>query len=187
MQQIIRCSNAVLTGLCFSRNCSSPANNWKAALYVQHGCPCHLLNLKHRCIAIKQHASVQQTGRTDLEKLARFCSTLAMSVSVRDVCSSGYSWVRLNNDGDMTAGQRKRRKREPLIRRSAMSSLPLSAQRTRQDAKTSFSSRGKALANTEHLRFSISTELKSKQTQLSSYFKNHRIIPFKVADTDKNN
>lgn len=82
---------------------------------------------------------------TDLEKLARFCTTLAMRVSVRDVCSSGYSWVRLNSEGDMTAGHRKRRKREPLMRRSAMSSRPLSAQRTLQDAKTSFSSRGNTL------------------------------------------
>lgn len=82
---------------------------------------------------------------TDLEKLARFCTTLAMRVSVRDVCSSGYSWVRLKRDGDMMAGHRKRRKREPLMRRSAMSSRPLSAHRTLQEAKTSFSSRGKTL------------------------------------------
>lgn len=78
---------------------------------------------------------------------------------MRDVCSSGYSWVRLNNDGDMTAGQRKRRNSEPLIRRSAMSSLPLSAQRTLHDAKTSFSSRGKTLVDTEDLQSSISKEL----------------------------
>lgn len=45
----------------------------------------------------------------------------------------------------MTAGQRKRRKREALMRRSAMSSRPLSAQRSRHDAKTSFSSRGNTL------------------------------------------
>lgn len=82
---------------------------------------------------------------TDLEKFARFCTTLAMRVSVRDVCSSGYSCVRLKSDGDMMAGHRKRRKREPLMRRSAMSSRPLSAQRTLQEAKTSFSSRGKTL------------------------------------------
>lgn len=68
-----------------------------------------------------------------------------MRVSVRDVCSSGYSCVRLKSDGDMMAGHRKRRKREPLMRRSAMSSRPLSAQRTLQEAKTSFSSRGKTL------------------------------------------
>lgn len=64
---------------------------------------------------------------------------------MRDVCSSGYSWVRLKSDGDMMAGHRKRRKREPLMRRSAMSSRPLSAQRTLQEAKTSFNSRGKTL------------------------------------------
>ncbi len=65
---------------------------------------------------------------TDFEKFARFCTTLAMRVSVREVCSSGYSCVRLNKEGDMTAGHRKRRKREPLISRSAMSSSsPLSA------------------------------------------------------------
>lgn len=80
-----------------------------------------------------------------MEKLARFCTTFAMRVSVRDVCSSGYSWVRLKSDGDMMAGHRKRRKREPLMRRSAMSSRPLSAQRTLQEAKTSFNSRGKTL------------------------------------------
>lgn len=82
---------------------------------------------------------------TDLEKLARFCTTFAMRVSVRDVCSSGYSWVRLKSDGDIMAGHRKRKKREPLMRRSAMSSRPRSAQRTLQEAKTSFSSRGKTL------------------------------------------
>lgn len=88
---------------------------------------------------------------TDFEKFARFCTTLAMRVSVREVCSSGYSCVRLNKDGDMTAGHRKRRKREPLISRSAMSSLPLSAHRTRQDANTSFSSLGNALGKTNKI------------------------------------
>lgn len=82
---------------------------------------------------------------TNLEKFARFCTTLAIRVSVRDVCSSGYSWVRLNRDGDMMAGHRKRRKREPLMRRSEMSSRPRSAQRTLQEANTSFNSRGKTL------------------------------------------
>ena len=48
--------------------------------------------------------------------------------------------------GDMMAGQRKRRKSEALISRSAMSSRPLSAQRSRQDANTSFSSLGNTLA-----------------------------------------
>lgn len=64
---------------------------------------------------------------------------------MRDVCSSGYSWVRLKSDGDMMAGHRKRRKRDPLMRRSAISSRPRSAQRTLQEANTSFSSRGKTL------------------------------------------
>lgn len=68
-----------------------------------------------------------------------------MRVRVRDVCSSGYSWVRLKRDGDMMAGHRKRRKSEPLMSRSAMSSRPLSAQRTLQEAKISFNSRGKTL------------------------------------------
>lgn len=82
---------------------------------------------------------------TDLEKLARFCTTLAMRVRVRDVRSPGYSWVRLKREGDMMAGHRKRRKREELMRRSAMSSLPRSAHLTLQEAKTSFSSRGNTL------------------------------------------
>lgn len=82
---------------------------------------------------------------TDLEKLARLCTTLAMSVRVRDVRSDGYSCVRLNSDGDMMAGHRKRRNSEELMSRSAISSRPLSAQRTRHDANTSFSSRGKTL------------------------------------------
>lgn len=99
---------------------------------------------KNRIIFIKLNIWMKW-NKTDLEKLARFCTTLAMRVSVRDVCSSGYSWVRLKSDGDMIAGHRKRRKREPLMRRSAMSSRPLSAQRTRQEAKTSFSSRGNTL------------------------------------------
>lgn len=64
---------------------------------------------------------------------------------MRDVCSSGYSWVRLKRDGDMMAGHRKRRKSEPLMSRSAISSRPLSAQRTLQEAKISFNSRGKTL------------------------------------------
>lgn len=82
---------------------------------------------------------------TDFEKLARLCTTLAMSVSVREVRSDGYSCVMLNSDGDMMAGHRNRRKREELMRRSAMSSRPRSAQRTRHEANTSFSSRGNTL------------------------------------------
>lgn len=90
---------------------------------------------------------------TDLEKLARLCTTLAMSVRVRDVRSDGYSCVRLNSDGDMMAGHRKRRNSEELMRRSAISSRPLSAQRTRHDANTSFSSRGKTLQNEREEKF----------------------------------
>ena len=58
---------------------------------------------------------------THLVKLARFCVTLAMSVSVRAVRSSGYSCMRPNSEGDMMAGHRKRRNRDALIRRLEMS------------------------------------------------------------------
>lgn len=85
-------------------------------------------------------------------KLARFCITLAMSVSVRDVRSAGYSCIRLNRDGDMMAGHMKRRNREELIRLSARSSLPRSAHLALQEAKTSFSSRGKMLKQ-EHCSY----------------------------------
>lgn len=113
-----------------------------------------------------------------MEKLARFCTTFAMRVSVRDVCSSGYSWVRLKSDGDMMAGHRKRRKREPLMRRSAMSSRPLSAQRTLQEANTSLSSRGKTLrrgytagSDTNWRRLSDSLQLPGEESEVSSIFK----------------
>ena len=119
-----------------------------------------------------------------MEKLARFCTTFAMRVSVRDVCSSGYSWVRLKSDGDMMAGHRKRRKREPLMRRSAMSSRPLSAQRTLQEANTSLSSRGKTLqrgytagSDTNWRRLSDSLQLPGEESEVSSIFK--------VAERDK--
>lgn len=78
-------------------------------------------------------------------KLARFCMTLAMSVSVREVRSAGYSCIRLKSDGDMMAGHMKRRKREELIRLSARSSRPRSAHRALHEANTSFSSRGNML------------------------------------------
>lgn len=78
-------------------------------------------------------------------KLAKFCVTLAMSVSVRAVRSSGYSCIRLKSEGDMMAGQRKRRNKEALIRRSLMSGRPRLLHSCRQDANTSFSSRGKTL------------------------------------------
>jgi len=80
-----------------------------------------------------------------LVKLARFWMTLAMRVRVRAVCSSGYSCMRPKRLGDITAGQRNRRKSEALINRSAMSSRPRSAHRSRHEAKTSFSSRGNTL------------------------------------------
>lgn len=82
---------------------------------------------------------------THLLKLARFCITLAMRVSVRDVRSAGYSCIRLNRDGDMMAGHMKRRNREELMRLSARSSLPRSAHLALHEAKTSLSSRGNML------------------------------------------
>lgn len=68
-----------------------------------------------------------------------------MSVSVRAVRSSGYSCIKLKSEGDMTAGQRKRRNNEALIKRSLMSGRPRLLHSCRHDAKTSFSSRGKTL------------------------------------------
>lgn len=82
---------------------------------------------------------------THLVKFARFWVTLAMSVSVRAVRSSGYSCIRLKSEGDMMAGQRKRRNREALIKRSLMSGRPRLLHSCRHDANTSFSSRGKTL------------------------------------------
>lgn len=84
-------------------------------------------------------------AETHLLKLARFCITLAMSVSVREVRSAGYSCIRLNREGDMMAGHIKRRNREEVMRLSARSSLPRSAHLALHEAKTSFSSRGNML------------------------------------------
>lgn len=84
-------------------------------------------------------------AETHLLKLARICITLAMSVSVREVRSAGYSCIRLNREGDMMAGHIKRRNREELMRLSARSSLPRSAHLALHEAKTSFSSRGNML------------------------------------------
>lgn len=84
-----------------------------------------------------------------MAKLARFWVTLAMSVSVRAVRSSGYSCIRLKSDGDMMAGHRKRRKSEALIKRSLMSGRPRLLHSCRHEAKTSFSSRGKTLHKEE--------------------------------------
>lgn len=80
-----------------------------------------------------------------LAKLARFWVTLAMRVKVRAVRSSGYSWSRLNSDGDMMAGHRNRRNREALIRRSLMSGRPRLLHSCLHEAKTSLSSLGKTL------------------------------------------
>lgn len=76
--------------------------------------------------------------------------TLAMSVSVRDVRSSGYSCIRLKSDGDMMAGQRKRRNNDALIRRLLMSCWwPRATHCCFHDANTSFSSRGNTLRRQE--------------------------------------
>lgn len=82
---------------------------------------------------------------THLAKLARFWVTLAMRVRVRAVRSSGYSCSRLKSEGDMMAGQRKRRNREALMSRSLMSGRPRLLHSCRHEANTSFSSRGKTL------------------------------------------
>lgn len=71
--------------------------------------------------------------------------TLAMRVKVLAVRSSGYSCIRSKSDGDMTAGHRKRRNSEALIRRSLMSGRPRLPHSCRHDANTSLSSRGKTL------------------------------------------
>lgn len=71
--------------------------------------------------------------------------TLAMRVKVLAERSSGYSCIRSNSDGDITAGQRKRRNKEALMSRSLMSGRPRLPHSCRHDAKTSFSSRGKTL------------------------------------------
>lgn len=90
-------------------------------------------------------SNIQLKTRTHLVKLARFWVTLAMSVSVRAVRSSGYSCIKLKSEGDMMAGQRNRRNKDALIRRSLMSGRPRLLHSCRHDAKTSFSSRGKTL------------------------------------------
>jgi hypothetical protein len=97
--------------------------------------------------------------------------TLAMRVRVREVCSSGYSCISPNRLGDIMAGQRKRRKSEALISLSAMSSRPRSAQRSRQDANTSFSSLGNTLGGrggeTEREREKERPGLSPRDPQLS--------------------
>ena len=71
--------------------------------------------------------------------------TLAMSVRVRDVRSSGYSCMRLKSEGDMMAGHRKRRKSEALMRRLLMSCFPLDTHCCFHAANTSLSSLGNTL------------------------------------------
>lgn len=84
-------------------------------------------------------------------KLARFWVTLAMSVSVRAVRSSGYSCIRLKREGDMMAGHRKRRNSEALIKRSLMSGRPRPLHSCRHEANTSLSSRGKTLRREDRM------------------------------------
>lgn len=76
--------------------------------------------------------------------------TLAIRVSVREVRSSGYSCMRLNREGDMMAGQRKRRNREALISCWLMSCFPRAWHCSFQEENTSFSSRGKTLRERDH-------------------------------------
>lgn len=139
------CSEA-LSSLCVSNSLNPHRQNWNPLFSWCLGHPSADLKMNHV-------ESVQRNwGDTHLLKLARFCITLAISVSVRDVRSAGYSCIRLNRDGDMMAGHMKRRNREELMRLSARSSLPRSAHLALQDAKTSFSSRGKMLKQ-EHCSY----------------------------------
>lgn len=89
---------------------------------------------------------------THLAKLARFWVTLAMSVRVRAVRSSGYSCSRLKSEGDMMAGHRKRKKREALMSRSLISGRPRLLHSCRHEANTSLSSRGKTLSRKRQRR-----------------------------------
>lgn len=91
--------------------------------------------------------SERKPARNYFAKLAKFCVTLAMRVSVRAVRLSGYSCSRSKRDGDMMAGQRKRRNKEALMSLSLMSGRPRLLHSCRHEAKTSFSSLGKTLQN----------------------------------------
>lgn len=113
-----------------------------------------------------QWCSCHKGTDTHLLKLARFCITLAMSVSVRDVRSAGYSCIRLNREGDMMAGHMKRRNREELMRLSARSSLPRSAHLALHEANTSLSSRGNMLKGESDVIFS-----QIKSSSLSKAFR----------------
>lgn len=127
-------------------------------LYI---CRTEHFNVSKAHFLLKELQADRQSLNAYLLKLARFCITLAMSVSVRDVRSAGYSCIRLNREGDMMAGHMKRRNREELMRLSARSSLPRSAHLALQDAKTSFSSRGKMLKHV-FFYFSLLQQLSKK-------------------------
>lgn len=101
--------------------------------------------MKGAAVDSQPHESEKGNSDTYLAKLARFWMTLAMSVRVREVRSSGYSCMRLKRLGDMMAGHRKRRKSEALMSRSLRSCLPRARHCCFQEANTSFSSRGKTL------------------------------------------
>lgn len=98
--------------------------------------------LMYHIIKLSGHILVEYTH---LVKLARFCVTLAMSVRVRAVRSSGYSCIKLKSEGDMMAGHRNLRNKDALIKRSLMSGRPRLLHSCRHDANTSFSSRGNTL------------------------------------------
>lgn len=126
---------------------------------------------------------------THLLKLARFCITLAMRVSVREVRSAGYSCIRLNREGDMMAGHMKRRNREELMRLSARSSLPRSAHLALHEAKTSFSSRGNMLKQEYNFITYCQAEQQEKKHSIPQEFckvrrlkhtENYRTVPCRV-------
>ncbi len=117
-------------------------SNWGVLKLVRQ---LHCETLKHSLPPQTHTHSHQSKLNPYLVKLARFCVTLAIRVSVRAVRSSGYSWVKLKREGDMTAGHRKRKNNEALIRRSLISGRPLLPHSCLHDANTSLSSRGNTL------------------------------------------
>lgn len=82
---------------------------------------------------------------TYVVKFARFWITLATRVRVREVASSGYSWVRPKRLGDMMAGHKKRKKRDAEMSRWPILALPRKWHASCQAVKTSLSSAGKEL------------------------------------------
>lgn len=106
--------------------------------------------------------------------------TLAMSVRVRDVRSSGYSCIRLKSDGDMMAGQRKRRKSEALIRRLLMSCWwPRASHCCFHDANTSFNSRGNTLRRQEaNTAFITGEEFLSPSLRRTNHETNETFMDF---------